>query len=316
MANKNLHSNLDILQCDELGWSINGKKVSRDVKEFLDSTYGAESLIESALILCPYCNQSLSKTIFQDIAEDNDDDNEDYYSKLNREFQLSICENCKYWEVQRSEYTNQCMDFPLNIIGSSVAVKFKSELPLGCSEELAKFIRRNPNFLHEINPKDFEIFIADVFRANHKEAEVIHVGKPCDKGIDVIYIDDNSVEWLIQVKRRERANKAEGFATLQSILGTLALEGKKHGIVVTSADYFSYHAKNAAIQAERQGFTIELIDKGKLDRMISPLLPEAPWASLFEHKLFNDVDNDIKEYFYQRINFQRYNLNQQTLFNL
>lgn len=317
MANKNLHSNLDILQYDDFGWSINGEKVSLKLQEEFDSTYSdIESLTEAGSILCPYCvKQFLLKSTFQDIV-DGDDDNDEHYSKLNREFQISVCENCKYWEVQRSEYTNRCMDSPLNIIGSSIAVKFQSELPKGCSEEIAKFVRRNPNFLHEINPKDFEIFIADVFRANHKEAEVVHVGKPCDKGIDVIYIDDNSVEWLIQVKRREKANKAEGFSTLQSILGTLALEGKRHGIVVTSADYFSYHAINAAKQAKQQGFTIELIDKGKLDRMISPLLPEAPWKNLFEHKLFTDVDNDIKEHFYKSINFQRYNPNQQTLFDL
>lgn len=314
MANKILHSDLDILQYDNFDWSINGKGVSRSVSNILDSQYSDfESITESGSILCPYCRQFLSKAAFQDIADPSDDD---YYSKFSREFQLSICENCKYWEVQSWEYGSQCIDSPLNIFGSSVAIKFESELPPGCSKELAKFIRRNPNFLHEINPKDFELFVADVFRANHKEAEVIHVGKPCDKGVDVIYVDDNSVEWLIQVKRREKANKAEGFSTLQSVLGTLALEGKRHGIIVTSADYFSYHAINAARQAKQQGFTIELIDKGKLDRMISPLLPDAPWSNLFEHKLFMDVDNDIKEYFYEHINFHRYDPNQPTLFNL
>jgi hypothetical protein len=99
-------------------------------------------------------------------------------------------------------------------------------------------------------------------------------------------------------------------------LGTLALEGKRNGIIVTSADYFSFHAKKATKQAEQQGYTIELIDKGKLNRMISPLLPEAPWATLFEHPLFKDVDEDIRKHFYEEINFRRHNTQQLTLFDL
>lgn len=304
MANKNLYTDLDILQYDNFDWSINGKGVSRSVSKFLDSQYSdCESITESGSFLCPYCKQYLSRATFQDIADPSDDD---YYSKFSREFQISVCENCKYWEVQNQEYSSQCMDSPLNIYGSSIAIKFESELPRGCSKELSKFIRRNPNFLHEINPKEFEKFVADIFKANHKEAEVIHVGKPFDKGVDVIYIDDNSVEWLIQVKRREKANKAESFSTLQSILGTLALEGKKHGIIVTSADYFSYHARNATKQAKEQGYTIELIDKGKLDRMLSPLLPEIPWSGLFEHRLFTNIEDDIREYFNEQTNFRSY----------
>lgn len=313
MPKKILHSNIDILESNDFTWTINGKKVSKAMTEFLDSVYGnGDSFTQGRLFACPYCKTTLSKTIFQDIPDEEDDNG--YI--LNREFQISVCENCKYWEVHRAEYSNKCMDFPLNRIGSSVALKFENELPTGCAKELAQFIRRNPDFLNRINPKLFEKFVADVFRANHREAEVVHVGKPFDKGIDVIYIDDNSQEWLIQVKRREHSNRAEGFSTLQSMLGTLALEGKRHGIIVTTADYFSYHAEKATKQAEQQGYTVELIDKGKLNRMISPLLPDTPWSSLFEHPLFNDVDDDIRDYFYQQINFRRYNPDQPTLFDL
>jgi HJR/Mrr/RecB family endonuclease len=313
MAKKNLHSNLDIAEYGFSGWLINGEQVSEDTEEYLNSIYSGTEFEYWGYYYCPYCKTKLVKGLFQDLLEEDD---KEWYQKLNRQFQISICDYCKFWEVQRSEYTNQCMDEPLNIWASSVAIKFESDLPKGCSQELAQYIRRNPQFLNKINPKDFEKFVADVFRANHKEAEVIHVGKPCDEGVDVIYVDDDSTEWLIQVKRREHSNRAEGFSTLQSILGTLALKGKRHGIIVTSADYFSYHAKKATKQAEKQGYTVELIDKGKLNRMISPLLPQTPWSSLFEHPLFKDVDDDIREYFYQQINFDRYNPNQPTLFDL
>ena len=50
--------------------------------------------------------------------------------------------------------------------------------------------------------------------------------------------------------------------------------------------------------------------------MISPLLPQTPWSSMFEHPLFNDVDDDIREYLYLQINLPRFNSNLPTLFDL
>ena len=38
-------------------------------------------------------------------------------------------------------------------------------------------IRQDPYRLHFVNPKRFEKFVADVFRANYTNAEVVHVGK-------------------------------------------------------------------------------------------------------------------------------------------
>jgi hypothetical protein len=145
------------------------------------------------------------------------------------------------------------MDAARAVLATSVAAKFTTDLPLSCSVELAQHLRRYPESWHSLPPKSLERLVADLFRANHKACEVIHIGRPGDRGIDVIFIDDNNTTWLVQVKGRSRPGRSEGFSTLQSILGTLALEGKRHGIIATTADYFSRQAHQECRRARQQG---------------------------------------------------------------
>jgi len=74
----------------------------------------------------------------------------------------------------------------------------------------------------------------------------------------------------------------EGVSTLRNLLGTLLIEGISQGIVVSTADHFTYQAYKAANKAESKGYLIKLIDRGKLDRMLSPFLPKNPWKSALE----------------------------------
>lgn len=237
---------------------------------------------------CPYCNCKARHVGFSDIQ----DGNETWHN--NREYALCYCPTCLHWEFRGSEAGNMCMDPSQAIMASSVLARFDDHLPEACSEELSLFLRRFPAKWHELSPRRMETLVADIFRANYKHCEVVHVGKPGDRGIDVVFVDDHNKRWLIQVKRRSKPKKAEGFATLQSVLGTLALEGERHGMIVSTADYFSYQARKESVRARQQGFVVELIDKGILDRMIGALLPIAPWRSLFGHPSLKHLENDVR----------------------
>ncbi|MBD2580163.1 restriction endonuclease [Oscillatoria sp. FACHB-1406] len=129
-----------------------------------------------------------------------------------------------------------------------------------------------------MNPYRLETLVADIFKANHSHAEVIHVGKPHDGGVDVFFVDADQKQWLIQVKRREKANSTEPVETIRNLLGTMLLEGACHGIVVSTADRFSYQAYQAVNRAEEVGMTVKLIDRGILNRMLEAVLPNVfPW---------------------------------------
>lgn len=220
---------------------------------------------------CPMCGHALRCA--HKIEDDGD-------GVLQRELQVLSCDQCAYWF-----YWN-CENVGASLYGCPYATKttsrlpclrrFSNKLPIGCSTELAQALRRSPSQWHDIDPRQFERLVADVFRANYANAEVIHVGRPADGGVDIFLVDSGE-EWLIQVKRRENPQASEGVGTLRSLLGTLVLEGASRGMIVSTADHFSYQAVKARDRAEKIGYKVLLHDRGILNRMLDGLLPDRPW---------------------------------------
>lgn len=278
-----------------IAWQLNGdQETTEEDGDALHETCSGPQWFEGQ---CPYCAVPLERADFSD----GDLSQADGEWELERHYGLQSCSNCAYWSFRSREFTNRCMDEPLSVLASSVARKFDACPPPGCSAELAQQLRQRPNYWHDLDPRAMERFVADVFRANYEPCEVVHVGRPGDLGIDILFIDSGKQDWLIQVKRRERAGRSEGFETLQRLLGTLALEGKTHGMIVTNADCFSYQLRRQTKRAADRGFVIGLVDKGKLDRMLSPLLPDRPWLELMKHSMFWRLDEAVRDHFLQRI---------------
>ena len=153
------------------------------------------------------------------------------------------------------------------------------DLPEGCNKELALHITRHPDLLHSFNPTRFEKFVADVFRANYTNAEVLHVGKSHDGGVDVLLIDVQEEQWLIQVKRRGFQIPSEEVKTIRDLLGAMHLGEARMGIVVSTAGRFSRPAQEAAIKAGkvRNPMIVRLVDKSMFNKMLDPILPDRPW---------------------------------------
>jgi restriction endonuclease Mrr len=143
---------------------------------------------------------------------------------------------------------------------------------------------------HSIRPGNLERLVTEIFRANHARSEVFHVGRPVDGGVDVVFVDSGRRQWLIQVKRRGCDSASEGVETIRNLLGTVLLHGAVRGIVVSTADHFTYQAYRAQSRAEQIGYQIHLVDKGKLHRMLDPLLPDRPWLRFIreEHPQWRD----------------------------
>ena len=195
-----------------------------------------------------------------------------------RDYCFWYCRKCRFWQARfrpdPSCYDMSPPDFHAYI---SKLREFNGGLPEGCNEELASHIRQCPDLLHSFNPTRFEKFVADVFRANYTNAEVLHIGKPRDGGIDVLLIETGSEQWLIQVKRRGSQKSSEGVSTIRELLGTIFVEGGRIGIVVSTVERFSPDAQEIVAKAKKRGVTVELVDKGIFDKMLDPILPDRPW---------------------------------------
>ena len=236
---------------------------------------------------CPFCQRQLATAQYKEMC-DKPEEYGDWIEKEDmadepREFfgALEYCMYCLYWRWHYLEslfYGGRDVTYIHNYKGLlSKVQEFSEPLPEGCSPELVQWLRRNETIWHTMNPYRLERLVADVFRANYLDAEVIHVGKPDDGGVDVLFIDAGGLRWLIQVKRRENPNMGEPVGTIRNLLGTMSLEESMYGIVVSTADHFTYQAHRDVNRADKQGKIIKLIDRGKLDRMLDPIMPDRPW---------------------------------------
>ena len=220
---------------------------------------------------CPFCKISL-------LSGQHQLNDEDYENV--RIGSLEYCPRCQYWcwNYLESRYIGRpSVDVYEYVSFLSKITEFEEFLPDEFSVELAQWFRRNPDRWHFVHPNKFEKLVADIFSSNYAHAEVIHVGKPDDGGIDVLFIDTNGNQWLIQVKRRENPKYTEPVKTIRNLLGTMLLEGSSYGMVVSIADHFSYRAYQAVNRAKELGMIVKLVDRGVLDRMLGALLPDRPW---------------------------------------
>lgn len=277
-------------------WEINGKRVSaRKAKQLGRSMQSRDAELfetpwagSAAWGFCGTPMETPTVRIALDETKDWD---------VERCYHLAHCSYCCHWRFRASESTNKCMDASTAVIAESVARKFDEVIPDACSEELAQYLRRSDSAWHLPEPRRTERLIADFVRANYHNAEVVHVGKPGDLGVDVYFVDTQKDDWLIQVKRRASPNAVEGCETLQRLLGTLVLEGKWRGIIATTANRFSRQLLKQSRRAERQGYTSELLDRGKPNRMPSPLLPHRPWLELMKSSIFWALDEHVRTHF-------------------
>ena len=222
---------------------------------------------------CPYCGTSLEECIYYEV--------EDGPCQTERGVEPDLaflwsCPYCAYWQWL-SMFENRGMH---GNAAMSVLSEFDPVVPEGCWNELAQHLRRNQRLWNDLTPVGMERLVANLFRENYDHAEVFYVGKPGDLGVDVVFVESDGKKWLIQVKRRQKSEASEGFETLQKLLGTLVLEGEFRGIVASNANHFSYQAKRQAKRVSQRGYLIELLDRGKLNRMLGSMVPDRPWRIL------------------------------------
>jgi len=198
---------------------------------------------------------------------------------------LINCENCRFWEWYRRDCIPSNLGHPdeNHLQCASKLRAFEGDLPDVINWELAQYLRRRPNAWCRFTPAGLEQVVADILRANYREAEVIHVGRPGDGGVDVLLIDSGGPTWLVQVKRRSKPESVESVETLRNLLGAIVLHGTLHGLVVSTADRFSTRTRAAVTTARQFGYEIRLADRGVLERMLDPVLPELAWLDVMKH---------------------------------
>jgi hypothetical protein len=230
--------------------------------------------------ICPFCRSTMKVHKYERHKGDFKEDRATYG------FDLALCTYCFFWQYVGSRWSAAfLMTGASHSLALSKAWTF-DEPPLQCHTELAQYLRRNADGWHSLASRDLEQLVASIFKANYANAEVIHVGRPGDGGKDVIFIDaDGLTRTLIEVKRRTYPEAVEPVLTVRSLVGALVAESALRGIVVSTASHFSYAAQALATGVAKVGYSIDLIDRGKLDRMLTPLVRKPNYIDLLKRDL-------------------------------
>ena len=251
---------------------VNGILVESEERPKLLEWFSYESRLTKH---CPDCGAPLYKAHKSEVWS-----KEDAWAE---EVSVAECPRCTFWSVEWYEDLGVGnMGCPTSEWEGAISKlrEFNKELPSGCQSELARYLRIKPDLWTHLSPKRMEQLVADIFRVNYSLAEVTHVGRPGDGGMDVLMVETNGNEWLIQAKCRKSPDATEGVGVVRNVLGAMVIEDKHYGAIVSNADHFTYCAYKAAEKAARKGYVIDLVDRGKLDHLVGPLLPAPQWADI------------------------------------
>lgn len=235
--------------------------------------------LPTASIRCPFCERRLQ--LREELHEDPLEDNPGW-PELEAVQRLEFCHGCRYWRV--NELQTEVSDVRAELLYvytlttlSSKLRSFEEKAPEGTLEEIAQWFRRHPTLYHTVSPSYLEKLVARIFSESGEYVEVLHVGRPDDGGVDVVLVEGESRSWLVQVKRREHPRSSEPVSTIRNLLGAMVLEGSRLGVVVSTADHFTFRARESAAHAASAGFRVELVDRRALDAMLARSLPAEPW---------------------------------------
>jgi hypothetical protein len=259
-----------------------------DAYDVLDWFIDCETSMLRVGKTCPLCSTLLQS----DHVMYNDQRQDPYLDSL-----MGFCPYCRHWRWCVRE---QVEGEPNTCYETVMVSKLRSfdDLPDFTSAELAQALRVNDKLRRCLEPSSFEKFIGDVLCANYINCEVIHIGRSHDRGVDLIFIDAGKKQHLVQVKCHRKRDESEGAPTVRSLLGALVQAGKPTGILVSNAKRFTSEAQIAVSDAWRNtGMIVELYDRGKLNRMLDPLLPDKPWR-LYMSRIFPDLADYYTESFH------------------
>jgi len=128
-------------------------------------------------------------------------------------------------------------------------------------------IKKNPQDIHNLSPRDFEEFIADLYRKQGFDVTLTQQSR--DGGKDFIITNKSLLGNLLiygQVKKN-RPDRPVGISVIKELHSTVVMEKATAGIVVSSS-YFSPDAQRYVQQIQH---TMSLVDYVKLNQMIESI---------------------------------------------
>ena len=237
--------------------------------------------------ICPFCQERIDSKIYYKSKTEYP---EWLYGSFNQNETVVQCPKCGWWEYKYINSSDAIIDGirASNVEYTTAILKEYADndidVPLNA---LREYILKKPDIIYKIDPHKMEDLVRSVFKDFYPSCKVFSFGKTRDGGKDGLLIDENGKQFLIQVKRRENASKAESVTGLRQLIGVKVLEDNVSGcIFVTTADHFSSPAKTYAQQVVQKSVveSFDLYDCKeflKITDLVKDKLPNS-WSSLLK----------------------------------
>lgn len=181
-------------------------------------------------------------------------------------FTCSLCQNPIKFELYGSEYPIGAYNHDSSSIKGGIFLQSPSmtiiyrydfdDLPIKNIINQIYHIQDNPEYIYNLEPREFEELIAELFISAGYEVTITKETR--DGGKDLIvtqHIMGKPVVIFVECKRYHSQNKVN-VNVVRSLLGVITDDQVNKGMIVTS----SFFTKDAQSFAERQGTLIDLVD--------------------------------------------------------
>jgi restriction system protein len=153
--------------------------------------------------------------------------------------------------------------------GRPVGLKTKAPIITAASnveKELIKAVHQNPLLIHELTPRKFEEFVAELMRQQGFSVELTPATR--DGGKDIyLAAKSNLGSFLYLVECKHHKAKPVAIAPVQRLYGVLEGEKATAGLLVTTSTF----TKPAEQFQEQVAYRLSLVDYLKLNKMISDI---------------------------------------------
>lgn len=237
---------------------------------------------------CPCCEGS--PVLFESERKDESDGRR--YSKYERAFS---CELCGWWFYSRETWDSSCGSNPdvalrnLSVTGAALkrfSTSVSEETLSNLKAEIELHLRKKGS---SIEWAALEDITSGILREFGHTPQVTSRSK--DGGVDVLFEDTDSAQVFAQIKHSK--NKV-GVRVLRELVGTMAINGTRKSLLVTSSSFTSGVIKERN-QAKKQGFFVELVEGKKFlsalnltHRLSSPSLSEVSQIANLDTNLIEE----------------------------
>ena len=129
-----------------------------------------------------------------------------------------------------SQQTNYLLFSAVGVITGSLSIIWR--ISKWRENKINRLTTRSLEGLMSLSPGEFEKLVANIFKANGHQAQVL--GGSSDHGVDIVVLSNEKEKWIVQCKRY---SGSVGEPVVRDLYGAMSHEGAQRAYLVTTGSF-------------------------------------------------------------------------------